>query len=393
MNLPASTHKSRHPARRFVALVLGLAAIALLLWLAIHPRMESTAAIKKGMEELNVPTVAIIEPKMGSADRELVLAGNMQAVSEAPIRARTNGYLKRRLVDIGTRVEAGELLAEIDTPEIEEQLQQARADLATASANYELAERTSARWQELLKSNTVSKQGADQTQSEMSAKKAARESARFNVTRLEKMQAFKRIYAPFAGVITARNVEVGELVDAGANGVGRELFHIAATDKLRVDVRVPQIYSREVTPGMDAELTMVEYAGRRFKGKLVRTAQAIDSASRTLRAEVEVDNASGELLPGSYAQVHLKLRTANPALVLPINALLFQADGVQVGVVGTDQKVALKKVGLGRDFGTTIEVVTGLAPKDQVILNPSDSLVSGTKVRAIKQTETKKPAG
>lgn len=382
-----------HPLRKAAAFLLGLAGFALLLWLAIHPRMESTAALKKDTQDLNVPTVAVITPKTGTPEQTLVLAGNMQALTEAPIYARTNGYLKRRLVDIGARVTSGQLLAEIDTPEVEEQLQQARADLATATANYELAQKTAERWQELLKSNTVSKQGADQTHGDMQAKKAALDSARFNVTRLEKTQSFKRIYAPFAGVITARNAEVGALIDAGAAGKDKELFHVAATDQLRVNINVPQIYSREVAPGMEAELVLVEFPGRRFKGKLVRTAQSIDAASRTLLAEVEVGNPTGELLPGAYAQVHLKLRATKPALILPVNALLFRPDGVQVAVVTAEQKAVLKKVALGKDFGTQIEIVSGLEPNEQVILNPSDSLISGTTVRPVKQAEEKKPGG
>ncbi|MFN0317657.1 MAG: efflux RND transporter periplasmic adaptor subunit [Burkholderiales bacterium] len=382
-----------HPLRKALAFFGGVALIALLLWLAIHPRMESTAALKKDTENLNVPTVAVISPKKGNPEQTLVLAGNMQALTQAPLYARTNGYVKRRYVDIGTRVSAGQLLAEIDTPEVDEQLQQARADLATATANYEMAKKTAERWQELLKSNTVSKHGADQTQGDMQAKKAALDTARSNVTRLEKTQSFKRIFAPFAGVITARNAEVGALVDAGAAGKDKELFHVAATDRLRVNISVPQIYSREATPGMEAELVLVEHPGRRFKGTLVRTAQSIDANSRTLPAEVEVDNPTGELLPGAYAQVHLKLRTGKPALILPVNALLFRPEGVQVAVVAADNKAQLKKVALGKDFGTQIEIVSGLGASEQVILNPSDSLISGTVVRPVKQPEEKKPGG
>lgn len=382
-----------HPLRRLIMLCGGLALIAAIVIIAIQPRRESTAALRADMADLNVPTVAVIDPKPGNPDRDLLLAGNIQAITEAPIYARTNGYVKKRLVDIGSRVKEGDLLAEIDTPEVDEQLQQARADLATATANFELAEKTSARWQELLKSNIVSRQGADQTQGDMNAKKAALDSARFNVSRLQKTQSFKRIYAPFAGVITARNVDVGALIDAGARGTaGRELFHIAATDRLRVVVSVPQIYSREAAPGMEASLVLVEYPGKKFKGTLMRTAQAIDAASRTLPVEIEVENPTGELLPGAYAQVQLKLKTGAPALLLPINALLFQADGVQVAVVGADSKATLKKVTLGRDFGTQVEVVSGLGPKEQVILNPSDSLVSGTVVKAVKQKDDKKKA-
>lgn len=380
-------------ARRAMAFAMGLLVILAVVWLAILPRRESTAALKLSTEDLNVPTVAVIQARLGKPERELLLGGAMQALNESAIHARVNGYVKRRLVEIGTHVKAGQLLAEIDTPEVDEQLQQARADLANAKANFELAQRTAERWEELLKSNVVSRHGADQAVSDRNAKKAALDSARFNVTRLEKTQSFKRIHAPFAGVITVRNVDVGQLVDAGATGAGRELFHIATTDRLRLEVSVPQVFSREAVPGMEVELSLVEFPGKRFIGKLARTAQAIDPTSRTLLAEVEVENPTGELLPGAYAQVKLKLKAENPALMLPINALLFRSEGVQIGVVESDQKVVLKKVSLGRDLGTEVEVVGGLAADEQVILNPSDSLMSGTLVKAVKQPEIKKPAG
>jgi len=222
----------------------------------------------------------------------------------------------------------------------------------------------------------------------MQARLAAVESARFNVSRLEKLQAFKRIYAPFGGVITARNVDVGALIDAGG-GDGRALFHIAHSDRLRVYIQVPQVYSRETVPGVEAALTVPEFPGRRFPAKLIRTTQAIDPGTRSMRAEVDVDNANGELLPGSYAQVHLKLQTVEPALVLPVNTLLFRAEGTQVGVVGPDQRVELKTVVLGRDFGTEVEVLSGLAGSDAVILNPSDSIVAGTVVRVVQPADEK----
>lgn len=380
-------------ARRALTFLIGLLVICAVVWLAILPRRESTAALKKSTGHLNEPTVAIIAPRRAKPERELLLGGNMQALVSSPIHARVNGYVTRRLVEIGTRVKAGQLLAQIDTPEIDQQLQQARADLATAKANYELAERTAGRWEELLKANVVSRHGADQALSDRNAKKAALDSARFNLGRLEKTQSFKHIHAPFDGVITVRNVDVGQLIDAGSTGAGRELFHIATTERLRVEVSVPQIYSREATPGMTVELALVEFPGRTFQGKLARTAQSIDPGTRTLLAEVEVENPTGELLPGAYAQVRLKLKAEQPALLLPINALLFRSEGVQVGVVGTDRKVELKKVTLGRDLGTEVEVVTGLDDADQVILNPADSLVSGTLVKAVRQPEQKKPAG
>jgi len=364
---------------------------AALVW-GILPRLEATAALKKETQALNIVTVSVIKPRPGAVSQELILPGNMQAFVDTPIYARTNGYLKHWTADIGAHVKAGQLLAEIDTPEVDDQLHQARADLATAQANFRLAEKTAARWQALLKSESVSQQEADQTQGDMEAKKAALESARYNVARLEKLQSFKKIFAPYDGVITARNVDVGALIDAGSSGgPGKELFHIASTKKLRVYVNVPQGYSRDAVPGVEADVTLAEFPGRAFKGSLVRNSQAIDAASRTMLAEVAVDNPTGELLPGAYAQVHLKLRATNMALVIPVNSLIFRADGIQVAVVLPDERVALKKILLGRDFGTEVEVLSGLDQTDVVIFNPSDSLTSGTKVRVVKEMVDKKP--
>ena len=364
----------------FIAAVLVLFAVVFAF--GIYPRMSATAALKQETATLNVPTVSVIQPKAGNLTQELILPGNMQAFVEAPLYARTNGYIKRWTADIGSRVKPGQLLAEIDTPEVDDQLQQARADLATAQANYRLAEKTAARWQELIKTDSVSKQEVDQTAADMEAKKAALDSARFNVARLEKLQAFKRIYAPFEGVVTARRVDVGMLVEAGS-GSGRELFHLAGTRTLRVYINVPQANSRDAVPGVEADLTLNEFPGRRFKGKLVRTTQSIDPSSRTLLAEIAVDNPSGELLPGAYAQVHLKLTSGNAVLLLPVNTLLFRSEGVQVAVVGADQRVVLQEVVLGRDFGTQVEVTSGLDPQAQVIVNPSDSMMAGAQVRVV----------
>jgi RND family efflux transporter MFP subunit len=380
-------------ARNYLVLLAGIAVLGAVMAIAIFPRLESKAALSKANSELNVPAVSVIAPKLGDAVQTLVLPGNVQAQIETSIYARIDGYLKHRFVDIGSGVKNGELLAEIDTPEVDDQLQQARADLANANANYELAKKTEARWEQLLKERFVSEQGADQTRGDLRAKKAALDSARFNAARLEKTQAFKRIYAPFDGVITARNVDVGALIDAGASGEGRELFRIASVTKLRVRVNVPQAQSRAAVLGVEAQIKLPEAPDRVLTGKLVRTAQAIDATARTLLAEIEVDNASKELLPGAYVQVHLKLPAGAQALMIPVNALLFRGEGVQVASVAADQRVALKPVVLGRDFGTTIEIISGLSANDAVILNPSDSLTAGTRVRVIQppKTEERKP--
>ena len=382
---PSLQHRRRFGLRWIVAGVL-LAVFAAAFILGIKPRLEASAALKKDTQALNIPTVSVMRPKPGDASQELVLPGNVQAYIDTPIYARTNGYLKHWYADIGARVKAGQLLAEIDAPEVDDQLQQARADLANAKASYALAASTAERWQGLLKSNSVSHQETEEKIADTQVRKAMLDAASFNVARLEKLQSFKKIYAPFSGVITARNTDVGALIDAGsAGGPGKELFHLAATDRMRVYVSVPQLFSRDAVQGTPAELTLTEFPDKRFKGTLVRTASAIDAASRTLNVEIEVDNRTGELLPGAYAQVHLKLKSGNKTLVLPVNTLLFRSEGTQVAVVGQDQRVVLTKVALGRDFGTSLEVVSGLTGDEAVILNPSDSIVSGTQVRVVKE--------
>src|SRR5215831_17448803 len=296
-----SSQQQRGSARMWMLIGLVVVLCAGVLVFGIMPRLEARDALKKESQSINVPVVSVTKPKTRDGSQELVLPGNIQAFIETPIYARTTGYLKRWHADIGTRVKAGQLLAEIDTPEIDDQLQQARADFATATANYQLAEKTAARWQQLLTTDSVAKQEADEKISDAQAKKAVLDGARFNVARLEKMQSFKRIYAAFAGVVTARNTDVGALIDAGSSGTGKELFHVAAIDKLRVYVSVPQAYSRDTVPGTPAELTLGEFPDRRFPGKVVRTSNAIDAATRTMLTEVDLDNPQGELMPGAYA--------------------------------------------------------------------------------------------
>jgi RND family efflux transporter MFP subunit len=376
---------------RWIAVTLGVAAVAVALVAGLLPRLDARVALRRQAEALNVPTVSVIQPKAGKAAQELILPGNVEAYTDTPVYARTSGYLRRWTADIGARVKKGALLAEIETPEVDAQLQQARADLATAQANYELAKKTANRWQELSRTNFVSKEAVDQALGAAQARQAEVESARANLARLARTQEFQRVYAPFEGVITARNVDTGALIDAGG-GQGRALFQIAAADRLRVYIQVPQSSSHAVVPGLDVELSLAEFPGRRFPAKLVRSTQTIDRDTRTMLAEVEVDNRHGELLPGAYAQVHLKLPSAKPALVLPVNTLLFRPEGVQVAVVGEDQRVALKTVAIGRDFGTEIEVVSGLEASDAVILNPSDSLSAGAQVRVVRVPQKQEKA-
>jgi RND family efflux transporter MFP subunit len=330
---------------------------------------------------LAVPTVSVIQPKQGAPAEEVVIPGNVQPFIDSPIYARTNGYLKKWYMDIGTHVKSGQLLAEIDTPEVDQQLQGAKSDLATAEANEKLAQTTSTRYQDLKSTDSVSKQDVDNAEGDFAAKKATKESAAANLKRLEDTQAFQRIYAPFDGVITARNTDVGDLINSGNGGAAQELFHIAQISKMRVFVNVPEQYSQAAKPGLTADLTLAEFPNRRFAGKLTRTSNSIDPGTRTLRIEVDVDNPTGELFPGAYAQVHLKLPNGSPVFILPVSALIFQAAGLQVATVDANNKAVIKAVTLGRDYGSEVEVVTGIAGGDKVITNPPDSVVDGELLR------------
>jgi len=378
--------------------LLGLVAVVVLgalAWAGISGRAKAMTSLARETNELAVPTVTVVQPKQGAPKDELVLPGTIQAYRDAPIYARTGGYLKSRLVELGTRVTAGQLLAEIDAPELEQQLQQARADLATADANARLAQTVADRNQDLAKTDSVSRQDLDTALGTLEARKAAVESAQSNVNRLVQLKGYTRIYAPFDGVITARNTDVGALIDSGASGgVARELFHLASTDRLRVFVNVPESYSRATRRGLTAELTLTEHPGRRFTATLARTAESIDVASRTLLAEFEVQNPKGELLPGAYAEVHIAMPTPASALSLPVNALMFGSEGLRVGVVQGDV-VRIVRVTLGRDFGTEAEVASGLTGSEWVIVNPPDSLADGQTVRAVRGTPppAAKPAG
>jgi RND family efflux transporter MFP subunit len=364
-----------------LALVVALAIVTAIVIAGVVPRRRASAALEKDTNDLAVPTVAVMHPKLGAPQSEIVLPGNIQAFNDSPIYARTSGYLKKWYVDIGARVKASQLLADIETPEVDQQLDQARADLNTAQANYHLSEITAQRYQDLLKTDSVSKQDVDNATGDFAAKKAMAASAESNVKRLEQLQSFEKIYAPFDGVITARNTDIGHLINSGNGGPATELFHMAATQELRVYVNVPQQYSQSAKPGLAADLTLQEFPGRRFKGKLVRTADSIDVASRTLLAEVDVDNRTGELLPGAYTEVHLKVPAGSPAFILPVTALIFRSDGLQVGTVQNGNRAALVNVTLGRDMGNEVEVVSGLTADDSVIVNPPDSIVSGETVR------------
>jgi|SRR5215472_7946433 len=369
-------------ATRAIMLLFVVVVVAFIIIWGISSRKQANAQLAQETQDLAVPTVSVIHPKPGTPQQELILPGDMQPFTDAPIFARTSGYLKNWSVDIGAKVKAGQLLAEIDAPEVDQQLQQARADLATAEANLRLAEVTATRYQDLLKTDSVSQQDVDNAKGNFEARKTTVESERSNVKRLEELQSFERVYAPFDGVITARNTDIGALIDPGSSGgTARELFHIAAINRLRVYVNVPQIDSPQIRPGLRADLVLTEFPGRRFEGSVVRSSGAIDNNTRTLLTEVDVDNSSGLLKPGGYVEVHLKLPSPVNTFTLPVNTTIFKSAGLQVATVKDAKTIVLLPIIPGRDFGTEIEVVAGLKGDESVVLNPPDSLTNGTAVR------------
>lgn len=369
-------------ATRAVMLLLMVVIVAMVVIWGISSRREANAQLSQETKDLAIPTVSVIHPKAGAPVQEIVLPGDMQPFADAPIFARTNGYLKKWYADIGANVKAGQLLAEIDSPEVDQQLQSARADLATAQANLNLAEVTATRYKDLLKTDSVSQQDVDNASGNFEARRTTVESAQSNVKRLQEMQSFEKVYAPFDGVITARNTDVGQLIDSGSSGgTSRELFHIASVNPLRVYINVPQFDSPQIRPGLRAELVLAEFPGRKFQGSVVRSSGAIDSTTRTLLTEVDVDNSARLLKPGGYVEVHLKLPSPVNTMTLPVNAIIFKSAGMQVAIVKNDKTISLIPVTPGRDFGTEIEIVAGLKSDEWVVLNPSDSLAEGTAVR------------
>jgi RND family efflux transporter MFP subunit len=362
--------------------ILALIIVALVVVAGIVPRLRAKAALKIETRDLAIPNVSVIHPKQGAPHQELVLPGNIRAFTDAPIYARTNGYLKVWHVDIGAHVKSGQLLAEIDTPEVDQQLEQARANLNTAQANYRLSSITANRYQELKNTDSVARQDVDNAVGDFQAKAAMVSSAEYQVKYLQQLESFKNIYAPFDGVITARNTDIGQLIDSGSSGgAAKALFQIAATRTLRVYISVPQPYSQAAKPGLPAILTLAEFPGRQFHGQLVRNAGSIAADSRTLLVEVDVDNPTGELLPGSYGEVHIKLPSDIPSFILPVNALIFRSAGLQAAIVTEGNHASLVPITLGRDFGNEVEVLSGLTGQESVITSPPDSLISGEEVR------------
>ncbi|MBV9768419.1 MAG: efflux RND transporter periplasmic adaptor subunit [Bryobacterales bacterium] len=406
-----------HSGKLRVAFLLLIAIVIVggLVYWGVNARIHAAAAIKESTRELAIPDVSVVHPKLGAVKDEVVLPGNVQAFTDSPIYARSSGYLKQWNVDIGGRVKAGQVLATIEAPELDQQvtqakaaLQQTKAALDQAIANQqqgkateEIARVTAQRWQNLVAKGAVSRQENDQYQAQYQAQvanlnaleqaiAAARSNiaaAEANVARLQQMQGYEVVKAPFDGIVTARNIDVGALINAGNGGAAQELFHLASTAKLRVYVSVPEADSRAAAPGLNAYLTLSEFPGRRFPGVLVRTSGAIDTGTRTLLTEVDVDNSSGELRPGAYAEVHLMIPEGSRSLILPVGALIFRSEGLQVGVVRNGNKVQLVPVILGKDYGNEVEIVSGLSPSDLVIANPPDSLSSGATVQVVNSSE------
>ena len=384
------------PGRRRGALLIAAVALALVaavVYSGIHSRATAESRLKQRTDKAAIPIVDVVFPKEGAPIAEIVLPGVTQALIDAPIYARTNGYLLHWYFDIGAHVKKNQLLAVIDTPELDQQLQQARADLDTAEANVAIAKITADRWQELVSDGSVSQQETDQDVINLAAMQATQHANAANVRRLEQLQSFERVYAPFDGIITNRSTDIGALIDAGAGGSSaaagvtggastepRELFHMAATGTLRVYVAVPEVYSRDARSGGSATLTLDEFPGETFPGTIVRNTNAINQASRTLLVEVDIDNPTGRLLPGSYVFVHFKLPNATHSVTIPADTLIFRQEGLQVALV-RDGKAQLVSVKLNHDYGNSVEVAFGLQPTDAVIVNPSDSLVDDTPVR------------
>jgi RND family efflux transporter MFP subunit len=374
--------------RRKSWLVLAIAVIVVLAILGsgIWSRVRARTTLDTETTQAALPAVSVVAPKQTAPADEIILPGNVQPFITSPIYARTNGYLKKWYFDIGAHVKQGQLLAVIETPEVDQQLQQARSNLLTAQANLELASITKTRYQGLLKSNAVSQQDVDNAVGTFNANKAIVEADKAAVEQYSALVSFEKVYAPFDGVITARNTDIGDLINSGSSTAAKtDLFHISQPGKLRVYVNVPEEYSQGIKVGMTADLSLAEFPGRKFQGTLVRTAEDINVMTRTLLIEIDVDNPKGTLLTGSYAEVHLAVPTQASTFLLPVNTLIFRTEGLRVGVV-KDGKVVLTAVTPGHDFGNQIEIVAGLKADDQVIINPPDSIVSGQQVQIVQAT-------
>ena len=374
---------------RKALMIVGVLVLVLLIAgaLTLWSHMSHERALAKETEIDTVPTVAVVYPVSEKPDEDLVLPGSLQAYEESPIYARTSGYLVRWYKDIGSRVTKGELLAKIDTPEVDQELNQTRAARLQIVAQMDLAKISADRWENLRKTDSVSAQEADQQTSGYKQSQANLAAADANVRRLEQLEGFKDVYAPFSGVLTKRNVDPGALINAGAGAAGRELFDLARVDPLRVYTSVPQAYAPYIKVGAKTNITLQEFPGQKFAGTVARTAEAIDPATRTLLTEVDVPNKDGHLLPGSFGEVHFAVGSGVNKVTVPVNAMLFRAQGAQVAVIGPGGKVQLRAINIGRDYGTTLEVLGGVSPTDQIIINPADSLEDGQQVNVAQRPQ------
>jgi RND family efflux transporter MFP subunit len=384
--VPTSMEMAQHSYKRWLGAGIALIAVAALLISGIWSRVRARAALDTETAKSALTAVSVVSPKATTPTDEIILPGNVQPYITSPIYARTNGYLKKWYFDIGAHVKQGQLLAVIETPEVDQQLEQARSNLLTAQANLSLAAITKTRYQGLLKSNAVSQQDVDNAVGTYNANAAIVEADKAAVQQYSALVSFEKVYAPFDGVITARNTDIGDLINSGStSNVKTDLFHIAQPGKLRVYVNVPEEYSRGIKVGMTADLSLAEFPARKFQGKLVRTADDINVATRTLLIEIDVDNPTGTLLTGSYAEVHLAVPTQASTFLVPVNTLLFRTEGLRVGVV-KNRKVVLTAVTPGHDFGNQIEIVSGVTANDHIIINPPDSIVSGQEVQIVQAT-------
>jgi RND family efflux transporter MFP subunit len=382
--MPETKHNSKATVRLALLLALVVAvAFGFFIYSGVHGRVEAASILQHETEAAAIEDVIVVYPKAAAPIDEVVLPGATQPYINSPIYARTNGYLVKWFYDIGAKVKQGDLLAIIDTPELDKQLQQARADLETAKSNLALSKTTAERWQGLVKTRSVSQQSTDQAVDNLNATQASVDSYAANVRRLEDLVSFEKVYAPFDGVITVRNTDTGWLINAGAGSPSAELFQLAQTSTLRIFVAVPEVYSRAARVGSTATLTLDEFPSETFHGKVTRTSESIDMASRTLNTEIDVDNPSGRLLPGAYVHVHLKLPTQSRSVIIPASTLLFRSEGLRVGVV-RDGHAQLTPITIGVDYGDSVQVTSGLTLEDQVITSPSDSLISGTPLRINK---------
>jgi RND family efflux transporter MFP subunit len=378
--------QTRRGLNKWLGMAIAFILVAAVFISGVWSRVSARKTLNAETAQVALTAVSVVTPQQTAPTEEIVLPGNVQPFITSPIYARTSGYLRKWTVDIGAHVKKGQLLAVIETPEVDQQLQQSLSNLSTAKANLALAETTKNRYEGMIRSNAVSQQDVDNTVGTYNANKAIVEANQANVKQLEALQSFEKIYAPFDGVVTARNTDIGDLINSGSSGgVKTDLFHIAQPGTLRVYVNVPEEYSQGTKVGMTADLSLAEFPGRKFQGKLVRTAEAINMTTRTLLIEIDVNNPAGELLTGSYAEVHLKMPTQASTLLLPVNTLIFRSQGLRVGVV-KNGKVELAAVTPGRDSGNQIEIVSGIKPDDQVIINPPDSIVSGQRVQIVQAT-------